>query len=265
MNDAPQTICQSNDQRFDFDIDEGIASRAAVGLIVLSSDQTVEYDFRRLLNLPGVGVYQSRIYTENIVTPESLARMEPNIERSTELLLPGVNLDVVAYGCTSASMIIGEERIFERIRAARPEVACTTPITGAFAAFETLGMKRIAVLTPYTTKVNEKVRQYIEGRGIEVAAFGSFHEEDDRRAARISEDSIVRAAVQLGGADDIDGIFVSCTSLRLASAASRIEQELGKPVTSSNHAMAWHCLRLAGIHDPQPEHGRLFELPLAGS
>jgi len=186
--------------------------------------------------------------------------MEPNIERATELLLPGVDLDVVAYGCTSASMIIGEDRVFECIRAARPDVACTTPITGAFAAFDVLGMKRIAVLTPYRADVNEKVRRYIEGRGVEVVAFGSFYEEDDRIAARISEDSIVKAAVALGQADDIDGIFVSCTSLRLASAAARIEQTLGKPVTSSNHAMAWHCLRLAGINDSQPEHGRLFEL-----
>jgi maleate isomerase len=39
-----------------------------------------------------------------------------------------------------------------------------------------------------------------------------------------------------------------------------LEKELGKPVTSSNHAMAWHALRLAGISDPMPEWGRLFEI-----
>jgi maleate cis-trans isomerase len=33
------------------------------------------------------------------------------------------------------------------------------------------------------------------------------------------------------------------------------------PVTSSNHAMAWHCLRLAGVSDPVPAAGKLFELP----
>jgi maleate isomerase len=38
---------------------------------------------------------------------------------------------------------------------------------------------------------------------------------------------------------------------------------LGKPVTSSNHAMAWHCLRLAGVDDALPQFGRLFTLPLA--
>lgn len=249
-----------DEQHFSYEVDQGIAERAAIGLIVLSSDQTVEFDFRRLLNQPGIGLYQSRIETENIVTPRSLAAMESRIPAATELLLPGVELDVIAYGCTSASMVIGEEQIFRQIHSVRPEIACTTPITGAFAAFEALGMRRLAVLTPYAQDVNAEVRRYIEGRGMQVNAFGSFHEQDDRRAARISETSIVEAAVALGAADNVDGVFVSCTSLRLASAATAIEAKIGKPVTSSNHAMAWHCLRLAGITDPQPEHGRLFEL-----
>jgi maleate isomerase len=51
--------------------------------------------------------------------------------------------------------------------------------------------------------------------------------------------------------------------LRVVEIAAGIEAELGKPVTSSNHAMAWHCLRLAGIEDPQPQFGRLFTLALA--
>jgi maleate isomerase len=33
-------------------------------------------------------------------------------------------------------------------------------------------------------------------------------------------------------------------------------------VSSSNHAMAWHALRLAGIEDRLPQFGSLFTLPL---
>ncbi len=50
----------------------------------------------------------------------------------------------------------------------------------------------------------------------------------------------------------------------LVEFAAELEAELGKPVTSSNHAMAWHCLRLAGIDDPQPGLGSPFTLPLRG-
>ena len=45
----------------------------------------------------------------------------------------------------------------------------------------------------------------------------------------------------------MDGVFVACTSLRVAALVEDLEAELGKPVTSSNHAMAWHALRLGRI------------------
>ena len=41
---------------------------------------------------------------------------------------------------------------------------------------------------------------------------------------------------------------------------SALESLAGVPVTSSNHAMAWHSLRLAGVGDPLSTSGRLFEL-----
>jgi maleate isomerase len=56
----------------------------------------------------------------------------------------------------------------------------------------------------------------------------------------------------------VDAVFVSCTSIRLAETARELEAELGKPVTSSNHAMAWHALRLAGIAEPMPQWGKLY-------
>ena len=49
----------------------------------------------------------------------------------------------------------------------------------------------------------------------------------------------------------------------LAEAAGAIEAETGVPITSSNHAMAWHALRLAGVDDTMPQWGRLFEAQLA--
>jgi maleate isomerase len=46
--------------------------------------------------------------------------------------------------------------------------------------------------------------------------------------------------------------------VRLAEAAREIEAEIGIPITSSNHAMAWHALRLAGVDDRLPQWGSLF-------
>jgi maleate isomerase len=247
-----------NKQHMAFELDGGVAERAAIGVIVLGSDQTIEYEFRRIFDLPGVAFYESRIHNSTDITPETLKAMEAGIADCTARILPGLPLDVVAYGCTSGAMVIGDDNVAARIHEARPGVACTTPMAAAFAAFEALGCRRIALLTPYIDEINQAMRAHLEAGGIGVPVMGSFNEGDDCRVGRISPDSLSRAALELGGSEAVDAVFVSCTALRLVEVVAEIEAELGKPVTSSNHAMAWHCLRLAGVDDPLPQHGRLF-------
>ena len=65
---------------------------------------------------------------------------------------------------------------------------------------------------------------------------------------RVSPESIHAAGLALGGAD-VDGLFISCTALRVSPIIDRLERDLGKPVVSSNQAMAWHAMRLAGCAD----------------
>ncbi|MGE0007258.1 MAG: aspartate/glutamate racemase family protein [Parvibaculaceae bacterium] len=247
-----------------FRTDRGIAGKARIGLIVLATDFTIEHEWRRIMTgLKGVGLYQSRILNDARITPETLRAMEPRIAQCADVILPGADFDVIAYGCTSASMAIGEEKVFERIREARPHVECTTPITAAFAAFRALGARRIGVLTPYRADVNRIVASYIAGRGFTVPVFGSFSEEDDNVVARITPESVRDGILAVRNRADVDAVFVSCTSVRLAEAAADIEREIGLPVTSSNHAMAWHALRLARYDEKLPQWGRLFTLPLA--
>lgn len=240
--------------------DAGVSARAALGLIVLASDQSIEYEFRRVATLPGVGIYESRIYNAPEVTPDTLKALEKEITQGAKLILPGVPIDVMAFGCNSGTMILGEDAVYEKIRAARPGVPCTSPVTGTIAGFKRLGVSRIAVLTPYSDSVNEFVVNFLRERGLDVVAFGSFNEGNDHKVARTSLASISNAVLTLGRIEGVEAVLVGCTSLRLVDQIAKIEQELGKPVTSSNHAMGWHALRLAGIHDPMPEFGKLFGL-----
>ncbi len=243
-----------------FEADTGLAGRARIGLIVLANDHTVEHEFRRIVERPGVAVYVTRIASSHLITPETLAEMEHHIAGCSALILPNVPLSVIAYGCTSASIVLGEETVFARIGDARPEASPTTPVTAVLAAFRVLGARRIALLTPYSRPVNERVRAYIAGHGFDVPVSATFNVEDDNAVACISPDSIRRAILDIGQREDIDLVFLSCTSLRLADQAAAIEAELGKPVISSNLALAWHSLRLAGIADPVPQFGHLFSL-----
>ncbi len=247
-----------------FRLDHGIAWRGRVGLIVVAIDQTIEHEFRQVFaHVQGVGLYVSRIpFNSPDVCPDALTKTENDIFPAADvLLLPEVSLDVMAFGCTSATVLIGEDEVFGHIREARPGVLCTTPITAAIEGLTKLGSSRIALLTPYEDEINQKLCKFVEDRGIDVAVMGSFNHKNDDEVARISQDSIKDAVRELvAGSSSVDGVFVSCTSLRVANIVEELEAELGVPVTSSNHALAWHCLRLTKYHEPMPGFGRLFRM-----
>lgn len=251
---------KSSYQRFGFTLDDGLASRAAIGLIVLATDATIEHEWRQVMDMEGIALYESRLFNAPEVNEVALAAMEKDIAPATALIRPGEKLDVVAFGCTSGAMVIGEDTVAKRIREARPGVACTTPITGALAALHQLEAKRIALLTPYVKSVSDWMAQYINARGISIHCSGSFEHGNDNEVARIDARSIAEAVSALGADEAVDAVFVSCTSLRVIDRVQSLEKKIGKPVISSNQAMAWHALRLGGVTDKLPQFGRIFEL-----
>lgn len=82
----------------------------------------------------------------------------------------------------------------------------------------------------------------------------SFNIHDDKIVGQISPDSIQAACEDIGCLDEVEGVFVSCTSMRVIERISDIEQKIGKPVVSSNLAVAWHALRLSNV-DTEPLSG----------
>ena len=53
------------------------------------------------------------------------------------------------------------DRIKKEINNSKPKRKVTTPITAALKAFNNLGLKKIAVLTPYPKDVNVTVYNYL--------------------------------------------------------------------------------------------------------
>ncbi|MFN8683163.1 Asp/Glu racemase [Paracoccus sp. P2] len=237
--------------------DAGIGSRANIGLLVLQTDLTIEDEFRHILP-EGVALYGARLESPAEITPEKLKLMETHIPVATGLL-PAVDFASIGFGCTSGALVIGEGNVAARVTSVRPEARVTDPVTAAVAAMAALKAGRIALLTPYLPEINASLREQFHQRGLNVPVMGSFNQPDDYTVARITPEAIEAAMIELGRSDQVDAVFVSCTSLRVARIAARVETVIGKPVTSSNHALAWHMLRLAGIADKLPQHGRLFE------
>jgi maleate isomerase len=186
--------------------------------------------------------------------------MVRDIEACARVILPDLRLDVMGFTCTSGAMVIGEDKVFSLMRAARPTLACTSPITAAMAGMTALGLKRIALLTPYVQAINDMMRSYIEARGVAVPVMGSFNNSNDDEVARISLESTRAAAIDLGKSEHVDGIFVSCTSIRTIDIIREVEGVIGKPMLASNPAQAWHLLRLGNLKDKLPQWGRLFAI-----
>ncbi|MEQ8603118.1 MAG: Asp/Glu racemase [Marivibrio sp.] len=241
---------------------------ARLGLIVLASDHTIEYEWREIIERAAlaeggresVAVYCARIANDPSISAETLTDMERRLTDSADLLLPGVPFDVIAYGCTSASMLIGSDRVAAQIHRARPGVSVTDPAAATCRAFEALGIDRLAMLTPYIPDVNAQMRQGFMARGFSIPVMGSFGLQSDNDAARVDAPSLAAGVRELGADPEVEGVFVSCTSIRLADQAAALEAEIGKPVVSSNLALAWDALRRAGVDASLPGYGRLFTL-----
>lgn len=242
-----------------YKLDDGIGWRARIGLIVLPDDQTIEYELRLIFNLPGIACYVNRQYCEPSITPETLIAMESEITRSADLILPGLPLNVVAYGCTSGALFIGPDRVHSRIQQVHRQAICTTPIEAATAALTALNARSIAMITPYTDDINQALRNHIQNSGVKVPIMGSWNEPVDARVGCISPESIRKVVLDLGCSDRVDTVFISCTNLRALDILVDAETKLGKSVISSNQVLGWHCLRLAGVKDRLPRFGSLFK------
>jgi len=248
--------------RSGFNTDTGAGSRARIGLMVLESDQTIEWEMRLMTHLSGVSMYHTRLANDVVVTPETLAKMETELPISAKLLPDYLALNAIGYGCTSGSTIIGEDRVADILDAAHPGVPSSNPLTAAKAALNIMGVKRLGLVTPYTPDVTQAMQDRFEEAGIQITAVGSFYEDSDEVVGRIDPNSILEAAIAIGSSDKVDGVFISCTSLRAAGIIERAEVLLKKPVTASNHALAWHLLRLAGVEDNVDGFGQLFKMQL---
>ena len=230
-----------------------------IGLIALATDHATERDFMNMRPGDDVAIYTSRVRNINPCTVENLQTMAPLLTEAASLILPGSRLDVMAYSCTSASVVIGHDAVAERIHAARPGLPCVTPLAAAYAGFEQLGVTRIAVLTPYLDEVNARIARHIEDHGIEVVGFTSFQMADDVEMAGLPPEAIYQAALE-ADRTDAEALFISCTALRACDVVERVERTLGKPVVTSIQAMFWQSLRYAGYARPIEGYGRLLRL-----
>tara|TARA_B110000196_G_C21084046_1_gene634006 strand:+ start:295 stop:1044 length:750 start_codon:yes stop_codon:yes gene_type:complete len=229
-----------------------------VGLLALSTDLTIEKDFNSICNKLPLDVFVNRIHNENPLTTENLLKMREQIESITEKILPGEKINTVAYGCTSGTIAIGEDKVKEKIQLAKPDCYVTTPITSAIKAFKLMNIKKIAVFTPYPESVNKTIYQYFFKKDIEVLSFGTFNLELDADFANIDPKYLSETLIKLD-TNGADALFISCTALPALEILNEVEKKISKPVFSSNQTLIWDTIRSVGYKTPVEGYGQLFK------
>ena len=93
-------------QSYDTGFDQGRHWRAKIGYVLLATEQTIQDDVMQL-RPEGVGIHFARAAIPDSITNETLAAQIDLLADCASTLLPDGSLDVVCYGCTSGSLVIG--------------------------------------------------------------------------------------------------------------------------------------------------------------
>jgi len=241
---------------YDIEFDQGRHWRAKLGFVLLATEQTVADDVYTLCP-DGVGIHFTRVPIPDSITNETLLALAPDLEKAAALMLPDGTLDVVSYACTSGSLVVGEERVCELLNAGAPNAKASCIIMAVGRALKAVGAKKIVVATPYLDEVNTAERDYMNNDGFDVLDIQGLNLEKDSEMVRVTPSFIADFAASIDQ-PEADAIFVSCGALRSIDIIEALEQRVGKPVITSNQAMVWDALRLAGIEDRFDGYGKLF-------
>ena len=234
--------------------------RARLGFLVPPGNPTVEPELIAMTP-PGVSVHFSRLVARGPAGTHhgQEERNRSQIEHIDEsaALLAMVKPNVIVLAHTATSYTLGrsaEAALLQRLQA-QYAIPFATAFGSVAAALRELGVKRVALGTPYSEEITLKGKAHLEEHGFDVVSHGrlenvtNIYEQTAERAYRLGRE------VDSGKAQ---AVFLSGTGMPTIEILEALEQDLGKPAISANSAMMWHALRLAGVRHPISGYGRLL-------
>lgn len=237
-----------------------IPPRLRIGLIIPSSNRLTEPQFHRYAP-DGVDIHVTRLRMTGAFTAP-IDELMPRIIEAGEMLADA-RCDVIGFHCTATSMeegVAGDRAIIQAVSEAT-DCTATSTASAVAAGLRAVGGERIALITPYVQATHEQERAFLAEAGFTVtreAWFGLTG--SDAYIALSTEEWIEQARAQ--PADEVDAYMLGCTNVRSVEAIEQLEQELGRPVVTSNQAMLWQSLRLGGLEDQVAGLGQLFRRSL---
>ncbi|MBM3218712.1 MAG: hypothetical protein FJZ38_08505 [Candidatus Rokubacteria bacterium] len=232
-----------------------------IGVLVPAGNPTVEPELCRMAPA-SVTLHFTRLDSGE-GTPGELAGIEQRLLVYLDALpaavplLAAVQPAVVVLAHTSVSYALGfahEPALIDRMTklAGCPGITASRAVLAAFAH---LGVRRIALATPYSASIEALGAAYWKAAGLEVVAHHrlegvtNIYEETEARAYALGRATDTR---------DADALLISGTGLPTAGIIQRLEDEIGKPVVTGQTAALWNALRVAGAEARVRGYGRLL-------
>ena len=161
--------------------------------------------------------------------------------------LADARVDVIGFACTGGS-VIGGPGYDDRITAAierETGVPATTTASAIIAALRHLSATAIVLGTPYEPWLNECEVKFFEGNGLRVIRERGLGVPNPSDCQAVTGAEVVELARAID-TPDAQAIVLSCANFRAWEVVDAIEDELGKPVITSNQAILWHMLQRIG-------------------
>ena len=237
--------------------------RAKVGIIIPSTNTVVEADFNEL-RIPGVTFHAGRMHIEQAALDSDAAfkGLLQQVDSAFKVALRDVmtcepdHITMAMSAPTFWGGKAGNEKFLANAATLTP-LSVTTGAESCRSALEALGVRRIAVLTPYQPIMRAEIVRYFEDVGFKVL---DYHDMKCASATAIAqvEPAESRKIINKLNGSDIDAIVQAGTNLSMVRLAADLEKELGKPVLAINAAIVWRTYRDLGFLDRIPNAGRLL-------
>ena len=234
--------------------------RARIGLIVPVSNTTNEAEFS-LYAPDGVTTHTMRAPLHLDSARPDFERLRADTVERARMLAPA-GCDIIAYGCTASSMMTDEAALSAAVTEATGLPMVTT-FGSIVHALRTLGIRRLAVATPYVEALNAHEREHLGRHGFDVKAIrglGIGRTPDEYRfLSRVPRAVLMKLVSDvMDEAGEVDGLLVSCTDLPTLDMIAVLEDAYGLPVVTANQATLWCVLRRLGLDEINLSLGQLF-------
>ena len=224
---------------------------ARLGVVVPVSNTNLEPDLMWLAPT-GVSLHFARAGGYDVdQIPDEKQMQQYSDSTPTEVIesLKHCRADLVLYGCTSATLAQGPA-YDKRFRGDIETITGVPAVTAAGALVEVLQrleVQRFAFTSPYVASLNDLAIGFLESSGLEcVHRLDAPSPLSNEAVGDTRPEEIIEIALRADHAD-AEVLVISCTDYRATEAIAAIEEQIGKPVVTSNQASLLVALERLGI------------------